>query len=206
MREGLLRWYGHVLRRSLDALIRRCETIAMKALKEGGRPKINWRKFSQRIYNFFGFMLWLSKRWGKIEGKLCRRYLFVEKKCFNRFLFIILRFSRSCLAFQRFIRIYCCVRIPKCLFTHLILQSKCQIFFRKCCVCRVGVGWGGGCAACLITSNIKKMQFYYIEVYQLMDWVVAGGKHGTYEKCREVQTSSWLSISYLCILVDKAIS
>ncbi|XP_070050899.1 uncharacterized protein [Nicotiana tomentosiformis] len=43
MRESRLRWFGHVKRRSIDALVRRCERLAMASLRRGqGRPKKNW--------------------------------------------------------------------------------------------------------------------------------------------------------------------
>ncbi|XP_059281238.1 uncharacterized protein LOC132034923 [Lycium ferocissimum] len=43
MREGRLRWFGHVQRRCVDAPVRRCERMAVVGLKRGrGRPKKAW--------------------------------------------------------------------------------------------------------------------------------------------------------------------
>ncbi|XP_070004794.1 uncharacterized protein [Nicotiana sylvestris] len=43
IRESRLRWFGHVKRRSIDAPVRRCETLAMESLIRGrGRPKKYW--------------------------------------------------------------------------------------------------------------------------------------------------------------------
>ena len=43
MREGRLRWFGHVQRRCADAPVRRCERMAVVGLKRGrGRPKKAW--------------------------------------------------------------------------------------------------------------------------------------------------------------------
>ncbi|XP_070039139.1 uncharacterized protein [Nicotiana tomentosiformis] len=40
MREVRLRWFGHVWRRSPDALVRRCESLALAGMRRGrGRPK-----------------------------------------------------------------------------------------------------------------------------------------------------------------------
>ena len=40
MRETRLRWFGHMKRRSVDASVRRCETINISGGKKGrGRPK-----------------------------------------------------------------------------------------------------------------------------------------------------------------------
>ncbi|XP_070020433.1 uncharacterized protein [Nicotiana sylvestris] len=43
MWESMLRWFGHVKRRSIDAPVRRCERLAMESLRRGrGRPKKYW--------------------------------------------------------------------------------------------------------------------------------------------------------------------
>ncbi|XP_070019562.1 uncharacterized protein [Nicotiana sylvestris] len=43
MRAAMLRWFGHVRRRSLDALVRRCEWLALAVMRRGrGRPKKYW--------------------------------------------------------------------------------------------------------------------------------------------------------------------
>ena len=45
MREIRLRWFGHVKRKSVDAIVRRCETINIPEGKRGtGRPKKNLDK------------------------------------------------------------------------------------------------------------------------------------------------------------------
>ena len=45
MREVRLRWFGHVMRRCTDALVRRCERFAMDGFRRGrGRPKKYWRE------------------------------------------------------------------------------------------------------------------------------------------------------------------
>ncbi|KAF3662952.1 hypothetical protein FXO37_12233 [Capsicum annuum] len=46
MREGRLRWFGHVMRRSTDAPIRRCERLALYSFRKGrGRSK----KYSREV-------------------------------------------------------------------------------------------------------------------------------------------------------------
>ena len=43
MRETRLRWFGHVRRRSMDAPVRRCETIeCLDYRRSRGRPKKSW--------------------------------------------------------------------------------------------------------------------------------------------------------------------
>ncbi|GKF29290.1 hypothetical protein Tco_0095632, partial [Tanacetum coccineum] len=42
MREGKLRWFGHVKRRSQLALIRRVEAIIIHCTRRRGRPKLRW--------------------------------------------------------------------------------------------------------------------------------------------------------------------
>ncbi|KAF3616011.1 putative receptor-like protein kinase-like isoform X2 [Capsicum annuum] len=45
MREVILRWFGHVMRRGTDAPVWRCETVAMDGLRwDRGRPKKYWRE------------------------------------------------------------------------------------------------------------------------------------------------------------------
>ncbi|KAF3620546.1 Phosphatidylinositol/phosphatidylcholine transfer protein SFH12 [Capsicum annuum] len=45
MREGRLRWFGHVMRRDADAPVRRCERLALDDFRRGrGRPKKYWRE------------------------------------------------------------------------------------------------------------------------------------------------------------------
>ncbi|PHT42182.1 hypothetical protein CQW23_16207 [Capsicum baccatum] len=45
MREVILRWFGHVMRRGTDAPVRRCETVAMDGFTwDRGRPKKYWRE------------------------------------------------------------------------------------------------------------------------------------------------------------------
>jgi len=43
IREVGLRWFGHIRRRSRDALVRRCETIKCPDYRRSrGRPKKSW--------------------------------------------------------------------------------------------------------------------------------------------------------------------
>ncbi|KAM3269850.1 hypothetical protein P3S67_029756 [Capsicum chacoense] len=45
MREVILRWFGHVMRRDTGAPVRRCETVAMDGFRwDRGRPKKYWRE------------------------------------------------------------------------------------------------------------------------------------------------------------------
>ncbi|KAF3683269.1 DEAD-box ATP-dependent RNA helicase 42 [Capsicum annuum] len=49
LREVRLRWFGHVMRRGTDALVRRCERLALEGFKRGrGRPKMYWRGVIRR--------------------------------------------------------------------------------------------------------------------------------------------------------------
>nr|GEV39042.1 putative cytochrome P450 [Tanacetum cinerariifolium] len=42
IREGRLRWFGHVKRRPQSALVRRVETMVVEGSKRRGRPKLRW--------------------------------------------------------------------------------------------------------------------------------------------------------------------
>nr|GEW42769.1 integrator complex subunit 11 [Tanacetum cinerariifolium] len=42
MREGRLRWFGHVRRRPLSALVRRVEALVVDDIRRRGRPKLRW--------------------------------------------------------------------------------------------------------------------------------------------------------------------
>nr|GEU46101.1 putative cytochrome P450 [Tanacetum cinerariifolium] len=42
VREGQLRWFGHVRRRPQSAPIRRVEALVVDGLKRRGRPKLKW--------------------------------------------------------------------------------------------------------------------------------------------------------------------
>ncbi|XP_070012486.1 uncharacterized protein LOC142162397 [Nicotiana tabacum] len=45
LRESNLRWFGHVRRRDIDALVRRCERLTMAGLrKDMGRPEKYWEE------------------------------------------------------------------------------------------------------------------------------------------------------------------
>jgi len=45
MRESRSRWFGHVMRRGTNELVRRCETITMTKHRRGrGLPKNSWRE------------------------------------------------------------------------------------------------------------------------------------------------------------------
>ncbi|KAF3647161.1 putative peptide/nitrate transporter-like [Capsicum annuum] len=49
MREARLRWFGHVKRRDMDALVRRFERLALDGFREGrGRPKKYWGEVIRR--------------------------------------------------------------------------------------------------------------------------------------------------------------
>ncbi|KAF3655662.1 hypothetical protein FXO38_14579 [Capsicum annuum] len=49
MRKVRLRWFGHEMRRGTDALVRRCERLALDGFRQGkGRPKKYWRKVIRR--------------------------------------------------------------------------------------------------------------------------------------------------------------
>ena len=42
MREGRLRWFGHVKRRHVSAPVRRVEAISVIGSRRRGRPKLRW--------------------------------------------------------------------------------------------------------------------------------------------------------------------
>ncbi|GKA51877.1 hypothetical protein Tco_0745073 [Tanacetum coccineum] len=42
MREGRLRWFGHVKRRPETAPVRRVEAMLVKGSRRRGRPKLRW--------------------------------------------------------------------------------------------------------------------------------------------------------------------
>ena len=42
MREHRLRWFGHVQRKTFDALVRSVESIIVAGKKSRGRPKRTW--------------------------------------------------------------------------------------------------------------------------------------------------------------------
>ncbi|KAF3661490.1 putative dnaJ -like protein subfamily B member 11-like [Capsicum annuum] len=49
IREGRLRWFGHVMRRGTDAPVRRCERLALDGFMRGrGRPKKYWTEVIRR--------------------------------------------------------------------------------------------------------------------------------------------------------------
>ncbi|KAF3662152.1 hypothetical protein FXO37_12577 [Capsicum annuum] len=49
MWEARLRWFGHVKRRGMDALVRRCERLALDGFRRGrGRPKKYWGEVIRR--------------------------------------------------------------------------------------------------------------------------------------------------------------
>ncbi|KAF3661814.1 Minor histocompatibility antigen H13 [Capsicum annuum] len=49
MRKALLRWFGHVKRRGMDAPVRRCERLALDGFRRGrGRPKMYWGEVIRR--------------------------------------------------------------------------------------------------------------------------------------------------------------
>ncbi|KAJ0975401.1 hypothetical protein J5N97_017366 [Dioscorea zingiberensis] len=45
IREGRLRWFGHVRRRPPGAPVRKCDSLVVEGKKRGrGRPRITWRE------------------------------------------------------------------------------------------------------------------------------------------------------------------
>ncbi|KAK8923655.1 hypothetical protein KSP39_PZI019072 [Platanthera zijinensis] len=45
MREAQLKWFGHVQKRPLEALVRRCESLVSRHVKRGrGRPIKTWNE------------------------------------------------------------------------------------------------------------------------------------------------------------------
>ncbi|KAF3653912.1 hypothetical protein FXO38_15424 [Capsicum annuum] len=49
MREVRLRWFGHVMRRGMDAPVRRCERLALDGFRrDRGRPKKYWGEVIRR--------------------------------------------------------------------------------------------------------------------------------------------------------------
>ncbi|XP_047257721.1 uncharacterized protein LOC124889778, partial [Capsicum annuum] len=49
LREVRLRWFGHVMRRGMDAPVRRCERLALEGFKRvRGKPKMYWRGMIRR--------------------------------------------------------------------------------------------------------------------------------------------------------------
>ena len=45
MREGILRWFGHMMKRGTDAQVHRCERLALDGFRRSrGRPKKYWRE------------------------------------------------------------------------------------------------------------------------------------------------------------------
>ncbi|GJV29385.1 hypothetical protein Tco_1385833 [Tanacetum coccineum] len=42
MREGRLRWFGHVKRRPQSVLVRRVEVMVVEGSRRRGRPKLRW--------------------------------------------------------------------------------------------------------------------------------------------------------------------
>nr|GFA20824.1 putative cytochrome P450 [Tanacetum cinerariifolium] len=42
MREGRLRWFGHVMRRPKSAPVRIVEALVVDGLRRKGRPKLRW--------------------------------------------------------------------------------------------------------------------------------------------------------------------
>ena len=55
LRETRLRWFGHVKRRSVNALVRICEAINPLQCRRGrGRPKMSWTKVIRSDMKFVG--------------------------------------------------------------------------------------------------------------------------------------------------------
>ena len=54
MRETRIRWFGHIKRTSVDAPVRRCETINLPEYRTGrGQPKNSWIEAIKQDLNFF---------------------------------------------------------------------------------------------------------------------------------------------------------
>jgi len=59
LRESRLRWFGHAKRRSVDAPVRRCESINLLSCKSGrGQSKKSWREVIRYDLKFIGLMEW----------------------------------------------------------------------------------------------------------------------------------------------------
>jgi len=64
IREARLRWFGHVKRRNVNALVRRCEHINLMNYRRGrGGPKTVWNEVIRQDLNFIG----LSEDMAQIE-------------------------------------------------------------------------------------------------------------------------------------------
>ncbi|XP_075101690.1 uncharacterized protein LOC142177124 [Nicotiana tabacum] len=74
MREVRLRWFGHVQRRSLDALVRRSERLALTSMRRGrGWPKKYWGKVIRKDM----MQLELTEDMA-LDRKVCRESIRVE--------------------------------------------------------------------------------------------------------------------------------
>jgi len=57
IREARLRWFGHIRRRSMDALVRRCEKLDRPDFRRsGGRPKKSWSEVIRRNLKTLGLV------------------------------------------------------------------------------------------------------------------------------------------------------
>ena len=55
MRETRLRWFGHIMRRCINALVRRCEMITLMQYRRGrGRPKISRKEVIRWDLKYMG--------------------------------------------------------------------------------------------------------------------------------------------------------
>ncbi|GKE10022.1 hypothetical protein Tco_1413573 [Tanacetum coccineum] len=57
IREGWLRWFGHIRRRPQSALVRRVEALVVDGLRRRGRPKLRWEDRVKHDMNEEGFCL-----------------------------------------------------------------------------------------------------------------------------------------------------
>ena len=63
-----VRWYGHVLRRDDDSVLRVDLNLEVNGKRKRGRPKKTWKKQVKEETEKIG----LKKEWGK-SGHLCQR-------------------------------------------------------------------------------------------------------------------------------------
>jgi len=78
IREARLRWFGHIRRRSLDTLVRRCDEFNHPDYKRSrGRPKKSWREVIRHDLKTLGLvedMAQDSRLWrARIKVADCRQ-------------------------------------------------------------------------------------------------------------------------------------
>ena len=74
MREVSLHWFGHVMRRGSDALMQRCETLAMDDFRQGrDRPKKYWREMIRHDMKKLQLTDYIT-----LDKKVCRIQIRIE--------------------------------------------------------------------------------------------------------------------------------